>query len=118
MEWALIGIGAIAGLIAFVMCIIVIVKMFQNQQTGLGIGTIVGIFVCGIGYILALIFGWKNKDAWGLGKIMPIFTLCFVLAIVFYGAGYTMLGMKVAKELQNEMQNMGDMEVPKIDFGN
>jgi hypothetical protein len=54
MDWALLGLGWIASIVALVCCILVIVKMFQNEQTGLGIATIVGLFVCGLGHILSL----------------------------------------------------------------
>jgi len=103
MEWALLGVGGILMLVAFVCCIIVIVKMFQNQQTGLGVGSIIGIFVCGIGYILTLIFGWKNKAKWGLQTVMPIYTGALVLGLIFYGAGYAILIPKIIEQ-QNQMQ--------------
>jgi NhaP-type Na+/H+ or K+/H+ antiporter len=104
MEWALMGIGGIFGLVALVCCIMVIVKMFQNNLTGLGIGSIVGIFVCGIGYILTLVFGWKNKDAWGLEKVMPIYTISLILCFILYGAGYAILIPKLANQVQQEME--------------
>jgi riboflavin transporter FmnP len=104
MEWAIMGIGGIFGLIAFVCFIIVVIKMFQNNQTGLGIGSIIGIFVCGIGYIIALIFGWKNKEAWGLQKVMPIFTGSLILCFVLYGVGYAILIPKIAAQVQEEME--------------
>ena len=118
MEYVLLGIGMILMLVAFVCCILVIVKMFQNNQTGLGIGTIVGLFVCGIGYILALIFGWKNKEAWKLEKVMPIFTISLILGLVLYGAGYAILLPKLAiqiKDLQQQQmqqQMQQDMQQP------
>lgn len=104
MEYVLLGIGMILMLVAFVCCILVIVKMFQNNQTGLGIGTIVGMFVCGIGYILALIFGWKNKEAWKLEKVMPIFTISLILGLVLYGAGYAIMLPKLVNSVQQQMQ--------------
>ncbi len=110
MEWVLLGLGGILMLVAFVCCIIVIVKMFQNNQTGLGIGTIVGLFVCGIGYILALIFGWKNKDAWKLQTVMPIFTGAFVLGIVLYGAGYALLIPKMVQQVQQQQDLQQQMQ--------
>ncbi len=110
MEWVLIGLGGILMLVAFVCCIIVIVKMFQNNLTGLGIGSIVGIFVCGIGYILTLVYGWKNKDAWKLQTVMPLYTGALVLGLLLYGAGYVILIPKLAVQIQqqqdSQMQNM------------
>ena len=105
MEWVLISLGAVCAIIALVCCIMVIVKMFQNNQTGLGIASIVGIFVCGIGYILTMIFGWQNKVAWGLQKVMPIYTLSLVLMLVFYGVGYGLLLPKLMEEMQQVQQS-------------
>jgi NhaP-type Na+/H+ or K+/H+ antiporter len=102
MGWAFLTIGGISMLVAFVCCILVIVKMFQNNQTGLGIGTIVGMFVCGIGYIIALVVGWQNKDRWALQKIMPIFTGSLILGVILYGAGYAMILPEIMKNLPQQ----------------
>ena len=102
MESALMGIGSIFGLIAFICFIMVVIKMFQNNQTGLGIGSIIGVF-CFIGYIIALIVGWKNKDAWGLQKVMPIYTLSLILGFVLCGAGYAILAPKLLNQIQQEL---------------
>ncbi len=118
MGWALLGISIIFGLIAFVCFVMVVVKMFQNKQTGLGIGSIIGAF-CGIGYIIALVVGWMNKNAWGLQKVMPIFTVSLILSFVLYGASVVILGPQLV-ELQRELEsqkanmpnNMGGIDSP------
>jgi hypothetical protein len=43
-------VGGITSLVCFVM---VLVKMFQNGKTGLGIACIVLVFCCGIGGLIA-----------------------------------------------------------------
>lgn len=111
MDWALLGLGSILSLVALVCAIMVVVKMFQNNQTGLGIGTIVGLFVCGFGYILALIFGWKNKEEWSLQKVMPIFTVSLILGIVLTGAGYSMLLPKLMKDIQQQQMQMQQQQM-------
>lgn len=117
MEFALLGIGGLLMLGAFVCCIIVIVKMFQNNQTGIGIASIIGLFICGIGYILTLIYGWQNKVAWGLQKVMPIYTGCLVLGLVFYGAGYAILIPKMAKDMNQQYEQMNsDFDTDGIDM--
>ena len=60
MEIVLIGIGALMMLVAFVCCILVIVKMFQNQMTGIGSPVLLD-YLSAIGYILTLIYGWQTK---------------------------------------------------------
>ena len=105
-------VNGIAGLVGFVCFVIVVIKMFQNKQVGLGIASIV---VCFFGWLIALIVGWKNKDAWQLSKVMPIFTLAAILSL---GTGIAVSVLAV-KEVAQEMKNVGsefgdDMEMPEI----
>lgn len=105
-------VNGIAGLVGFVCFVIVVVKMFQNKQVGLGIASIV---VCFLGWLIALIVGWKNKDAWQLSKVMPIFTLAAILSL---GTGIAVSVLAV-KEAAQEMKNVGsefgdDMQMPEI----
>lgn len=119
MGWILIGLGALFALAAFVFNILVIVKMFQNDKTGLGIVSVIGTFVCGFGYILTLIFGWQNRQPWSLQKIMPIYTACFVLGVVLYGAGYAIVLPQMLKDLDQDMNSQfeSQQEDMGIDFG-
>jgi len=110
MEFALIGIGIILGMVALVCAILVAVKMLQNNQTAMGVITIVGLFVCGIGYLLALIFGWQNRKAWGLEKVMPIFTASLILAFVFAGIGYGMMIPKMIDEFNKAQSELNNSE--------
>lgn len=105
-------VNGIAGLVGFVCFVIVVVKMFQNKQVGLGIASIV---VCFFGWLIALIVGWKNKDAWQLSKVMPIFTLAAILSL---GTGIA-VSVLAFKEVAQEMKNVGsefgdDMQMPEI----
>lgn len=105
-------VNGIAGLVGFVCFVIVVIKMFQNKQVGLGIASIV---VCFFGWLIALIVGWKNKDAWQLTKVMPIFTLASILSL---GTGIA-VSILAVKEVAQEMKNVGsefgdDMQMPEI----
>ena len=71
----------VIGLIAFVCYILVIVKMFQHNQTGLAIACIVGLCVCGIGYLVAFIMGWMKSGEWNLKTVMLIWTVVLVINI-------------------------------------
>ncbi len=106
-------VNGIAGLVGFVCIVIVVIKMFQNKQVGLGIASIV---VCFLGWLIALIVGWKNKDAWQLSKVMPIFTLATILS---FGSGIAVSVLAVKEVAAQEMKNAGsefgdDMQVPEI----
>ena len=119
MEWVLIGLGGLSGLVALVCAVLVGVKMLQNDQTAMGIITIVGLFVCGIGYMLALIFGWQNRQQWGLQKVMPTLTISLILAFVLYGVGYAMLlpkMMEEIKKLDNNGQQLEEFDASESDL--
>jgi len=60
-------------------CLIIIIKsMFNNGNTGLGIATIVLTFVCGIGSLIAFVWGWMNVG----GKVMIVWTVLTIVGII------------------------------------
>jgi hypothetical protein len=71
-------VGGITSLVCF---ILVVVKIFQHQQTGLGIACIVLVFCCGIGGLIAYIYGWMKSGEWNLRNIMLIWTVAILLNI-------------------------------------
>jgi hypothetical protein len=71
--------AGVGGLIAFICHIIVIVKMFQNGQTGLGILAIVLTCCFGVGILFTLIYGWIKSTEWNIKNIMLIYTVGVVL---------------------------------------
>jgi hypothetical protein len=73
------GIGGLGGLICF---ILVIVQMFQRAKSGLAITCIVLFICCGIGYLIAFIYGWIVNKEWQITPIMLAWSLCWVLAII------------------------------------
>ncbi len=109
MELLLVGLMGIAGLVSFVCFIVVVVKMFQNGQTGLGVASIVLAFCTGIiGYIITLVVGWQNADAWKIRNVMMIYTLSFIVQLVAFIAVWAMFGLAMfglGEDLQNQMQN-------------
>lgn len=78
METEISPIQLVLALPSLVCLIIVIVNMFQNGKTGLGIATIVLTFLCGIGSLIAFIWGWMNVG----GKVMIAWTILTVAGIV------------------------------------
>ena len=52
--------------------------MFNNGNTGLGIATIVLTFVCGIGSLIAFVWGWMNVG----GKVMIAWTVLTIASII------------------------------------
>jgi ABC-type transport system involved in cytochrome bd biosynthesis fused ATPase/permease subunit len=62
----------ILGIISLVCFILVLVRMFQENQTGLGVACIILLFCFGIGALIAFIVGWVNAGRWGINNIMTI----------------------------------------------
>lgn len=114
MELVLGILNGAASLVLLVCFIVVVVKMFQNKQTGLGIASIIGLF-CLIGYVITLVVGWKNRTAWRLEKIMPIFSIAFAVTVAL--TSYSL--MTIVKQGFEEVQQSntefeGDLDVPEI----
>lgn len=66
----------------------VIVKMFQNGQTGLGIACIVLVLCAGIGALIAFVYGWIKSGEWDIKNIMLAWTGAIVLNILLTILGY------------------------------
>ena len=69
------GVGS---LVCFIM---VIVKMFQNDATGLAIASLL-LLLCGIGALVAFVYGWVKAAEWGITNVMLAWTGCFVGGLV------------------------------------
>jgi hypothetical protein len=84
LQMELVGqiLSSVAGLGALVCFILVIVKMFQQGATGLAIACIVLAFCCGIGFLIAFIYGWMKSGEWNLRNVMLIWTVCIVLSVI------------------------------------
>ena len=74
-------IGAIAGLGAFICCIIVLIKQFQNAGVVHGI---IGIVTCGI---WTFIWGWMNSGKLNLRNLMLAWTVLWILSFALNIAG-------------------------------
>jgi hypothetical protein len=67
-----------AGLGSLICFIIVVIHLFQSEQTGLGIACIVLFFVCGIGLLVAFVKGWMDD----LGTVMWVWTGCIAVGLL------------------------------------
>jgi hypothetical protein len=81
-----VGIGS---LVCFIM---VIVKMFQNNATTIGIVSLVLLLVCGIGALVAFIYGWMRAAEWNITNVMLAWTGCIVAGFVLSGLTFAMGG--------------------------
>ena len=78
METEISPIQLVLALPSLVCLIIVIKSMFNNGNTGLGIATIVLTFLCGIGSLIAFVWGWMNVG----GKVMIAWTVLTIASII------------------------------------
>lgn len=81
MQTVLMVLQILVGIPSLVCFIMVLIKMFQAGQTGLGIACIV-LICCGIGGLIAFIYGWVKSKEWGITNIMLIWTACIVVGII------------------------------------
>ena len=82
------GLFWLGSLVCFIM---VVVKMFQNGDTTMGIVCLVLIPCVGIGGLVAFVVGWMRAGAWNIQNIMTVWTVCMVGGIVL-NTGATLMG--------------------------
>jgi hypothetical protein len=69
--------------LALVICFaLVVVKMIQAGEQSMGIACIILLFVCGIGGLVAFVYGWMNATKWGIKNIMWIWTGVIVAGVL------------------------------------
>src|SRR4051794_38064392 len=73
-------VGGLAGLVGLVCFILILIKMFQNGQTVLGIICAVGL-LCGIGYLIAFVYGWMKSGDWKVQPVMLAWTVAIIVQI-------------------------------------
>ena len=105
--WIIIVACSIAALVC---AILVWIKMFQNDQTGLGIACIVLTVVCGVGGIITFIIGWMNAAKWGLKNVMLLWTGSVVGSLVCYLLLVVVVFAAVAANPQ--LQNIDFQNIP------
>ncbi|MBL8794400.1 MAG: hypothetical protein JNM56_10880 [Planctomycetia bacterium] len=107
------GIMLLIGLVGLVCFVMVVVKMFQHDQTGLGIACIVLGLCTGIGGIIAFVVGWMNASQWGIQGVMKAWTavivvqLLLVCGIVGLGAAVGTMGTSSSMTFQTVGQSIG-----------
>lgn len=78
--------AAIGSLVCFVLMLI---EMFRRGHTGLAIVCIILAWFCGIGGLIAFVYGWSKAQEWNIQNLMTWWTTFLVvglLASAFGGA--------------------------------
>jgi len=84
METQITPIQLVLAIPSLVCLVLVIVNMFQSGKTGLGITTIILSLVCGIGGLIAFVWGWMNMG----GKVMIAWTVLAIAGIIAGVGGF------------------------------
>jgi hypothetical protein len=79
----------IIGLASLVCFVMVVIKMFQSGDTGLGIACVVLIF-CGIGGLIAFIMGWVKSAQYDIKNVMLAWTGLIVVGFLIGIVGVAM----------------------------
>ena len=90
----------ILGLIQLMCLVAVIVKMFQNGETGMGIACLTLSLCTGIGALVAFVYGWVKASQWGLQKVMVTWTICFVLNFILIVAAALMGALAIPVDIR------------------
>ena len=85
MEAQITPVQLVLGLCSLVCLIIAWVEMFRQGKTGLGIASIILTFVCGIGSLIAFVWGWMNGNV--SAKVMIIWTVLTIGGVLAGIAG-------------------------------
>jgi archaellum biogenesis protein FlaJ (TadC family) len=76
---SIISLASITVLVCF---ILVLVAMYNHQQTTLMIVCIVLVFVIGIGALVAFIYGWMQAKNWRLTNLMYVYSGALLVLLV------------------------------------
>jgi len=74
-----VGLASLVSLICF---ILVLIQMFQRGATGMGIACIVLGFCCGLGGLIAFVYGWTKARPWNMNNLMTVWTVAAVIDVV------------------------------------
>ncbi|OAI41657.1 hypothetical protein AYO40_02670 [Planctomycetaceae bacterium SCGC AG-212-D15] len=110
--FGLVGLLIILGLVGFVCFVMVCMKMFQNDQTGLGIACLATYFLCGgVGGLIAFVYGWMKAGEWRIKGVMTAWTGVFVLTLLLFPIvmiiSMTMVGTTASMTFQSVGQTLG-----------
>jgi hypothetical protein len=72
----------LATLVSFICFVLVLIQMFQRGTTGMAIACIVLSLCCGLGGLVAFIYGWAKARDWNIGNLMTAWTVAFAIDVV------------------------------------
>jgi hypothetical protein len=70
-----------SSLVSFVCFVVVLIQMFQRGATGMGILCIVLTLCCGIGVLIAFVYGWVKATEWKISNLMIVWTIALAIDV-------------------------------------
>jgi hypothetical protein len=71
-----------ASLVSIICFIVVLIQMFQRGATTMGIVCIVLTLCCGLGPLIAFVYGWIKAREWNLMNLMIVWTVAWAIGAV------------------------------------
>jgi hypothetical protein len=72
----------LASLVSFICFVMVIIRMFQHGAAGVAIACIGLSLCCGLGGLIAFIYGWTKARQWNISNLMTAWTVAFAIDVV------------------------------------
>jgi hypothetical protein len=72
----------LAFLVNFICFILVLIQMFQHGAKGMAIACIVLSLCCGLGSLVAFVYGWMKARQWNISNLMTVWTIAVVIQVV------------------------------------
>jgi len=72
----------LATLVSFICFILVVIQMFQRGAKGMAIVCIVFSLCCGLGGLIAFVYGWVKAREWDMTNLMTVWTVAFAINVV------------------------------------
>ena len=78
----LLGLSGVCSIVSLVCFIMVIVQMFKRDESKMGIVCIVTFLCCGIGGLIAFVYGWTKAAAWDIKNIMIAWSVAIMIVAI------------------------------------
>lgn len=76
-----------AGLGSLVCFVLMLIEMFRRGHTALAIVCFILAWFCGIGLLIAFVFGWSKVQEWNLQNLMTWWTTFLVVGLLVSAFG-------------------------------
>jgi hypothetical protein len=94
-------------IVSIVCFIYIVIKFFTTGHTGWGIASLVGLCVCGIGGLIALVGGWLKSTEMNVRPVMLIWTVAVIAGIAMNFVHPSPLATQFQAQMQQLQQQQG-----------